>query len=157
MEKFSIDFGVLDKQINAPKQIKLAEVQDKIEKVGFGVVRFPNSNNKTNLWKIEGDCIVAMYEEDDEKIEKTASVKNATNDWAVESDKLQKNATIFYKNTPITSVAFSTLGIPQDEVPLAKRLLPERLANNKQLVKLMINSLDESYKSKIVSMYPELK
>ena len=153
MEKFSIDFGALNQTINAPKKIKLAEVQNQIEKVGFGVVRLQNPNNKTNLWKIEDDCIVAMYEDED-NLEKTASVKN---EWAIETDRLEKNATIFYKNTPITSIAFVDMGIPQEEAPLMKRLLPERLANNKQLVKLMINSLDESYKSKIVSMYPELK
>ncbi len=147
MEKFQVDMdGVLTK-LAAPKQIKLASIpQDKIEKVGFGVVRYTDETNKTGLWQIDGDSIVAMYEDD----------KNVNGNWAVESDKLNKSATVFYRNTPITNIKFAEVGIPMEEVVPFKRLLPERLANNKELVKTMLNSLDEKYREKLTHMYPEL-
>lgn len=147
MEKFQVDIdGVLNK-LAAPKQIKLASIpKDRIEKVGFGVVRYTDETNKTGLWQIEGDSIVAMYDDD----------KNVNGNWAVESDKLNKSATIFYKNTQITNIKYAEIGIPAEDVVSFKRLLPERLANNKELVKTMLNSLDESYKNKLTTMYPEL-
>ena len=144
MDKYSIDFSELNNNINAPKRIKLADVQDRIEKIGFGVVRF-TEGNQTKLWQIDGDYIVAMY--DDE---------NKINNWSVETDKLNKNATIFYSNTPITTIALKELGVNESEVSLFKKLLPERLASNKNLVKSMLNSLGDKYRSEVVSKFPEL-
>lgn len=151
MEKYSIDFNVLDKEINAPKRIKLADVKDRIEKVGFGVVRFTDEKNKTNLWQVvDGEYIVALYDDP------TAQQKEGAA-WSVESDKLNKSATIFYKNTPIKSVAFSELGVKDDEIKSFKEVLPERLASNKNLVKLMIESVDQDYRTALFAKYPELK
>ena len=149
MEKYGIDFGVLDKQLNAPKRIKLADVKDRIEKVGFGVVRFVDEKNKTNLWQVvDGEYIVAMYDD----------APNATNgDWAIESDRLNKGATIFYKNTPIKSLAFSELGIKEEDVNTFKKVMPERLANNKALVRSVLNNIDATYRDELLGKYPELK
>ena len=152
MEKYSIDFNVLDKEINAPKRIKLADVKDRIEKVGFGVVRFTDEKNKTNLWQVvDGEYIVAMYDDPTDQQNKEGVA------WSVESDKLNKSATIFYKNTPIKSVAFFELGVKDDEIKSFKEVLPERLATNKNLVKLMIDSVDQKYRTELFTKYPELK
>ena len=149
MEKYGIDFNTLDKQFNAPKRIKLADVRGRIEKIGFGVVRFMDEKNKTNLWQIvDGEYIVAMYDD----------APNTTNgDWSIESDKLNKGATIFYKNTPIKSLAFSEFGIKEDEVQTFKKVIPERLASNKSLVRSMLNNIDEKYRNELFGKYPELK
>lgn len=148
MDKYSIDFETLDKQINAPKRIKLADVKDRIEKVGFGMVRFP-TQDKMNLWQIvDGEYIVAMYD-DKEDI--------ANGNWSIESDKLNKSATIFYKNTPIKSVAFEEMNIPPEEVKSFKTVMTEKLASNKSLVTKMMNSVDEKYREELYSKYPELK
>ncbi len=144
MDKYSIDFSELNNNINTQKRIKLADVQDKIEKIGFGVVRF-TEGNQTKLWEIDGDYIVAMYEDE-----------NKLNNWSVETDKLNKNATIFYNNTPITTIALKELGVNESEVSLFKKLLPERLASNKNLVKSMLGSLDDKYRSEVTNKFPEL-
>ena len=149
MEKYTIDFERLDKNLNKANRIKLADVHNRIEKVGFGVVRFMDDRNKTNLWQVvDNEYIVAMY--DEPQLEATSS-------WSIESDKLNKNATIFYKNTPIKSLAFSELGIKESEINTFKTILPERLANNRELVRSMVNSLDGDYKDELLTKYPELK
>ena len=149
MEKYTIDFNALDQTINAPKRIKLADVKNRIEKVGFDVVRFVDDKNKLNLWQvIDGEYIVAMYDEPKDVI---------TGSWSVESDKSNKSATIFYKDAPIKSVAFSELGISEGEVNNFKAVLPERLSNNKDFVTSMLNSLDINYKKALFEKYPELK
>ena len=147
MDKYTVDLITLDSKINARKQIKLADVKDKIEKIAFDVVRFSDDSNVPKLWQVQGDYIVAMYDENEEAV---------TGDWSVESDKLNKSATIFYKNTPLKNIKLAEVGIKEEEVENFKQYLPERLANNKELVKKMINSLDVKYKTKIASQFPEL-
>ena len=148
MDKYTIDYNVLDEHFNAPKRIKLADVKDRIEKVGFGVVRFVDEKNKTNLWQVvDGEYIVAMYDDAPEA---------KTGDWSIESDRLNKGATIFYKNTPIKSIAFSEFGIKEEEVGTFKKVLPARLANNNALVKSMLNNIDSDYKEELIGKYPEL-
>jgi hypothetical protein len=148
MDKYTIDFNGLDKELNSPKRIKLADVKNRIEKVGFGIVRFIDDKNKLNLWQVvDGDYIVAMYDEQGE---------TTTGNWAVEADRFNKSATIFYKNTPIKSLALSEIGIEEKEINDFKKVLPERLANNKQLVASMLNSLDINYKKELLSKFPEL-
>lgn len=151
MNKYTLNYEVLDKEINAPKRIKLAEVQDRIEKVGFGIVRFFDDKNKTNLWQVDGDYIIAMYDED------AQSENTKTGSWSVESDRLNKSATIFYNNVPIKSLAFSEIGVREDEVNTFKTVLPERLANNKELVKNMLNSVEQAYRDALINKFPELK
>ena len=151
MEKYNVDFDGLVNKLTAPKQIKVADVKDKLEKVAFGVVRYTDENNKTNLWQVEGDYIVAMYDTDpEEKIVTTGS-------WSIESDKLNKSATIFYKNTPVTNVKFAELKINStEEINTFKKVLPDRLANNSELVSKMLNSLPKEYKESVIKLYPEL-
>ncbi len=151
MDKYTVDFTEIDSHLKNRERIKLADVENQIEKVAFGVVRFSN-NVKTGLWEIvDGEdgnkYIAAMYDTD-----KPAT----TGDWSVESDKMNKSATIFYKNTPITSLAFNEIGISAEEAPEFKKALPEKLASNQELVSKMISELPTEYKSKIVNLYPEL-
>jgi len=151
MDKYTVDFNEIENHFKDKERIKLADVEGQIEKVAFGVVRF-NDNVKTGLWEIvDGEdgnkYIAAMYDTDQ---------KPTTGEWSVESDKLNKSATIFYKNTPITSLAFNELGISLEDVPSFNKALPERLATNKELVSKMLSDLPTEYKSKIVNLYPEL-
>lgn len=151
MDKFTVDFTEIENHFKSKERIKLADVEDQIEKVAFGVVRF-NNNVKTGLWEIvDGEdgnkYIAAMYDTDQ---------KPTTGDWSVESDKMNKSATIFYKNTPITSLAFNEIGINEEDVPDFKKALPTKLASNSDLVNKMLSDLPSEYKSKIVNLYPEL-
>jgi hypothetical protein len=150
--KSGIDYNKLDKTLNTPKMIKVADVQDKLEKVGFGVVRFKDDANKLNLWQVNKaedgtEYIEALYEDKEEVVK---------NSWTIEIDSFKKSATIFYKETPIKNVVFAELGFDSSEADDFKKYLPERLASNKDLVKSMVNSLDESYKNKVYNKHPEL-
>lgn len=154
MDRYKVDFENVEKQLNAKKIYKLASVQDRIEKVGFGVVRFVDDSNKVSLWQIiKGDdgneYIEAMYDEEPEIIEKNA--------WTIETDKNVKTATIFYKNTPVKKIAFGELGIPAKEVGDFIRHTSERLSNDISLVRKMLGTLDENYRNVIVKRFPEIE
>lgn len=154
MDKFRIDLDGIAEKLNAKKMYKLADVQDKIEKIGCGLVRFPDESNKMSLWKIMKDkndgteYIAAMYEDEEKDIVSTS--------WSVETDRLVKTATIFYKNTPVTSIVFAEIGIPETEVRSFLENLPERLANNKEVVQSMLKSIDGNYRKNLLKQYPEI-
>jgi len=153
MDKYKVDLEGVVNQINAPKIYKLADVQDRIQKLGCGVVRFVDENNKIGLWKIMEDddgseYIAAMYDDNAEDV-----VKNS---WSIETDRLNKTATIFYRNTPVTNIVFAEIGVPEKEVDTFLRNLPERLSKNKQVVQAMLNSIDKEYKASLVEQFPEI-
>jgi len=163
MDKYSIDTDTLDRLLNAPKMYKLADVQDQIRKVAFDVVTF--RNDPETLWQIvkgeDGDYIVATYDSASELISnssaaaaksKTASANIA---WAVETDRLQKTATIFYKNTPITNINLVAAKIEDPED--FKYRIPQMLNKNASLVRKMISGLEESYRRQILNKFPELQ
>jgi len=153
MDKYRVDLDGIVKQATAPKMYKLASVQDRIEKVGCGIVRFVDENNKVGLWKIMKDddgseYIAAMYEDEPENIVLGA--------WSVETDKMKKTATIFYKKAPVTNIVFAEVGIPDSDVESFLRHLPERLAKNKEVVRTMLSSIDAGYKSSLIKQFPEI-
>ena len=150
--KSGIDYKELDNNLNKPKMIKVASVQDNLEKEGFGLVRFKDDANKLNLWQINKaedgtEYIVALYED-------VADV--VKNSWTIEVDSFQKSATIFYKQTPIKNVIFTDIGLDPKEAVDFKKYLPEKLGANKELVKSMVNSLEENYKTQLLNKHPEL-
>lgn len=150
MPKFSIDLDPVVHSMSK-KTLKLADVQGKIEKIGFDIVRFHDAADD-ELWQIQsgddGDYIVALYDNDEKVV--TASAKP----WSV----LVKNADlhIFYKQDHICKVAASQLGFQEQDLTLAKRYLPEKLAANKVLVKALLKSVDQDTSKAILSKYPEL-
>lgn len=162
MDKYTVNLEDLNNTLNGPKTIKYAEIRDQVRKVAFDVVTF--RNDPETLWRVVqgedgNDYIVSMYAEPEGQLSaaasdnvKTAS-KNEDNYWSVEVSKLGKDATIFYKNTPITKI--SVAGI--DDVDYFKFSAPKLLNKNASMVSKMIGSLDEGYKKQILSMYPELQ
>jgi len=145
MDKFKIDYNEVVKQLQPDQPIPLEKVANKIEKVAFNVVRY-NDGNKTSLWEVKDGHLVALY--DEEVLEKQS--------WSVEPDKTGKYATVFYKDTAITNIKYADYKIESSEINNFTNLLPQRLANNTELVKKMLNSLDSNYKAKILETYPEL-
>jgi len=152
MSNFAIDYTGLETKI-LKKAYKLEDVQDQIERVAFDVVRFKDSDNGANLWQIQssddGDYIVSIYQ-DDESVEKTAS------DWQVSISKTAGDLQINYKGDPLVKIASSKLGIPRTELSQIERYLPSKLAENKKLVKALLNELTESAKKEVLNKYPEL-
>jgi hypothetical protein len=157
MDKYSIDFTNLDKQINKPKVYKLADVKHKIKKIAFDVVRFTSGEDTAQLWKIEesadGPVIVAMYDAvpSDNKISE-ASVK----EWSAMADN-SLNINIFYKGEAIKKIAASDMGFTNDDVPLMCRWLPNRLASNSELRSALLKGVPEESRNFLFSKYPELR
>jgi len=155
MDKFKIDVNELEKQLCAPKMMKLADVQDQVRKVAFDVVTFRNTPE--TLWKIvpgeDGDYIVADYQVADMQV--TGNAEHVKTAWTVEIDRMVKTATIFYKNTPITNLNLVTAKIEDPED--FKRRVPGMLQKNAKLVTNMINGLEDTYKRQILNLYPELQ
>jgi hypothetical protein len=150
MSKVSIDYAKLEDKIYK-RAYKLSEVKDKIEKVGFDIVRFKDSDAGANLWQIQdaedGQYIVALYADDEVKI---------ACEWAVRINKTASALEISYKGDPIVRIASSKLGVPPQELHKAERYLPSKLAENKKLVKSLLNELSETAKKEVLNKYPEL-
>lgn len=164
MTKFSIDYNSLDQHFNRKKVYKLKDVQDRITKVAFDVVRFSDGDHTIdNLWKIEntvdGDVIVAMYDKDEnpEGLEKTASVDSSSYlNWNAISDKTASSMTIFYKNDPIKKIATKELNIENNDVQSFCKHLAYKLANDKVFVKSLLKSIDKAEVDYLLNKYPEL-
>lgn len=151
MPKFTVDYSELDNQITK-KAYKLSDVKDKLEVVAFDVVRFKDADKSTDLWQIQsaddGEYIVALYQQDDEQ--KTAST------WDVSINKVASSLDVYYKGDPIVRLASSKLGISRSELDKVPSYLPEKLANNKKLVKALLNELSSEVKQEVLTKYPEL-
>lgn len=156
MTKFALDFEQLEKKIAAKKAYKLEDVQGKIKKIAFDVVRFIDSDNIDNLWRIEhgpeGDYIVAMYDEETSELEKKASLN-----WEVILDNSNKNVSVFYKATPIVRLATDKLGLDSDSVKELPYFLPAKLASNQELVKSLLNEVEIRQRHELYNQYPELR
>lgn len=164
MTKFSVDYDSLDQHLNRKKVFKLKDVQEHITKVAFDVVRFRDGDHTIdNLWKIEstaeGDIIVAMYdkEKDAETLQVTASVnvENLSN-WNAIPDKTSSSMTIFYKNDPIKKLATKELNIENNEIHSFCKHLSQKLANDKNLVRSLLKSIDQEETKFLLNKYPEL-
>jgi hypothetical protein len=151
MSDFSIDYSGLENKI-LKRAYRLSDVADRIERVAFDVVRFKDGDEGSNLWQIQnaedGDYIVALYQPDEE-------VKSAS-DWSIIMSKTGSDLQISYKGDPLVRIASNKLGIPRSELHKAEQYLPSKLAENKKLVKALLNELNESAKKAVLSKYPEL-
>jgi hypothetical protein len=149
---FGVDFDKLETRL-LKKSYRLSDVKDQLETVSFDIVRFRSGDEASKLWQIQsaedGDYIVTLYQEED--LEKTASP------WQVSLSKIGKDLNFFYKGDPIAKIATSKFQIPENELPSVERYLPVKLASNKKLVGLLLNSLNETAKNLVLSKYPELK
>lgn len=152
--KFSVDYTQLEDKL-LKRSYRLSEVKDQLETVAFDIVRFRDDDNGAKLWQIQqaddGDYIVALYEDEPEAV-KTASTKL----WEVVLSKTSNTLNFFYKGAPITKMSASQLGLPANELEMAKHYLPSRLADNKNLVKALLDQLNPSTKQEVLSKYPEL-
>lgn len=154
MNKFSVDYQSLQGKLDCKKAYRLTDVQDRIRKVAFDVVRFVDSDSIDGLWQIqhsnEGDYIVAMYDDAEQEVTKSSA------DWSVIADKTGNHVNFFYKNTPITRLALSSLGIPASDSALLSNYLPARLATNPKLVAGLLQELSSEERKELLNKFPEL-
>jgi hypothetical protein len=150
MSKFSIDYSTLQNNIYK-NAYKLSDVKDHLEVVAFDVVRFKDGDKAADLWQVQsaddGEYIVALYQTDEEK---------AANHWSVELNKTAGTIQVFYKGDALVNLASNKLGIPTAEVHKVKEYLPSKLAENKKLVKALLNELSVPVRKAVFEKYPEL-
>ena len=153
MSNFKIDYLNLENQVYK-KAYKLDEVKDRLETVAFDIVRFKDGDKSAgeDLWQVQssddGDYIVSLYAADsDEKISKA---------WTVVASKTSDDLQISYKGDPLVRMSSSKLGIPSSEFNKVAEYLPNKLAENKKLVKALLNELSASTKKAVLNKYPEL-
>jgi hypothetical protein len=158
MPKFSIDYQQLSNSVEK-KVYKLSEVQHRLEKVAFDVVRFRDGDPE-ELWQIQnsddGDYIVARYETDAQaespKTEKTAS----SNAWEVLVNEASGDINIFYKGFPVVRASLEQTGLPKDSLGDVKKYLPKWLNTEKQLVQSLLKTLSTTERYELLRLYPEL-
>ena len=145
------DYDRLDGNINAKKVYKLKDVNDRIERVAFDVVRFRDSEGFDKLWVVQeqnGDqVLVAMYNED-EKIEAKA--------WAAIPDQ-SGNVSVFYKGEPITRLSMVSYGLPNEEASVVCRFLPKKLASDRSFAHSLLSELSSADRNAVFEKHPELK
>lgn len=152
MSNFKIDYSGLADKVNK-KAYKLEDVRDRIEKVAFDIVRFKDGDTGSDLWQVQSaddgeEYIVSLYEPEAEV--KTSAV------WGVSVSKTAGEIQISYKGDPLVRLASSRLGIPANELHKVGSYLPLKLAENKKLVKALLNELNKSAKEEVLNKYPEL-
>jgi hypothetical protein len=140
--------------LSQEKSYKLSDVQNRIEKVAYDLVRFRDNADTEQLWKIEerpdGPVIVALYGNDGSLM--TESVKET--DWSAIPDKTAMH--IFYKGEPIVALSSKELGVPVEEFSLVKRWLPKKLSNDESLQKALFNKMSVACKKSVINRFPEL-
>lgn len=156
MDKFLVNFNTLDTKINGPKVYKLADVQDKIQKVAFDIVRFRDNEDTEQLWRIEdsadGPVIVAMYENSQE--EGKVAEASAKSEWAAVADS-STHVNVLYKGEAIKTIAASTMGL--DDVHLLCRWLPKKLASDSGFRSALVKDIPKESRELLLSKYPELR
>lgn len=152
MSKFAIDYSKLEGKIYK-KAYKLSDVQDKLEKIAFDIVKFKDGDASANLWQIQsaddGDYIVALYEGEEMKT-------TAASDWEVTLIKSAGALQVSYKGDPLVKIASNKLGVPPSEIDSVVEYLPSKLAENKKLVSALLKELPKSVKDSVLNKYPEL-
>ena len=150
------DYESLEQRVAVRKVYKLADVQDRIERVAFDVVRFRDSGGLDKLWVVQEQdgeqVLVAMYEDDDVQKEATASARP----WAVVPDNAG-NVSVFYKSEPIVRLAMTNLGLASEDASVVSRYLPEKLSSDRDLTNALLKELPSPDREALFAKYPELK
>ena len=151
MPKFGLDYTKLENKL-VKKAYHLSDVQNRLETVAFDIVRFKDADKGADLWQVQsaddGSYIVALYQEEEQ--EKKSSP------WEVMINKTAATLQVSYKGDPIVKVASAKLGIPGTEIEQIPSYLPAKLAENKKLVRALLNQLSPASKQAVISKYPEL-
>jgi hypothetical protein len=150
-DKFTVDLDRLAQGMLPKRAYRLADVEHRIERVAYDLVRFRDNEDTDQLWKIQdspdGPVIVALYGED-------GGLKESKGDWETIPDKNAMH--IYYKGEPLTSLSSEQLGIPVGEFNIARRWLPRKLASDESLQILLLEQIPRSGRKLIAQRFPEL-
>lgn len=166
MKFSSLDYSNLEKSLESEKNktYKLSDVNHRLEKVAFDVVRFMDGDDVKSLWKIEknddGEYIVANYQSDEANVKLAdndlSKVASNHNDWKVLINKSASEIQVFYKTNPVAKLSSHILGIPNEELNLVSNYLPKKLSEDKNLAKKIIKLASAEYQQELLNKYPEL-
>jgi uncharacterized membrane protein len=155
--KTSLDLSKVAQVVSGNKSFRYSDVQHKLQKVAFDVVRFIDGSDIEGLWRIQkdeqGEYIVATYDAE-QKIEKSATEKQP--DWFTSIDR-QDYVHVFYKNKEVKKISAKDLNLPQTASRTIAKTLQTKLASDNLFVQKFISSLDISTRSNLLTSYPELK
>lgn len=155
-DKFTVNFDNLSQTLLPQTSYRLVDVQHRIEKVAYDLVRFRDNEDTDQLWKIQdgidGPVIVALYGEDGGlAVESTKEKSN----WDALPDKSAMH--IYYKGEPLVSLSSKDMGIPETEFNVARRWLPKKLASDESLQKEVFSKLGARSCELICQRFPELR
>ena len=154
--KTSLDLAKVSQVVNGNKSFRYSDVQNKLQKVAFDVVRFIDGSDIEGLWRIQkddqGEYIVATYDVE-QKIEKNA---NTSETWSTSVDR-QDRIHVFYKDKEAKSFSSSEVNLPNTASRTIAKTLQKKLASDNSFVRQFISSLDASVRTNLFSSYPELK
>jgi len=160
MDRHSLDYSQLSESLEKSqrKVYRLKDVEDRIERVAFDMVRF-KENDTDQLWKVteseDGPVIVALYDEAGQlSADGNGSVKEAS-DWRVIADA--DSVHVYYKSEPISRIAAKDLNIPANELGTVLRWLPQKLASDESLQSFVLSFSGPNGLSHISKTHPELK
>lgn len=158
MNKFSVDYTGLQNKLAKKTAYLLSDVQHRIQKIAFDVVRFYDSENIDGLWQIQNDgdneYIVAMYEDGDPT--KVAIAENKMSSWTAIADNSGDSVNIFYKGAPITRILLSSVGIPASESYLVTKFLPKKLASDVEFRGNFIANLTDTEREALLEKDPSV-
>lgn len=151
MNKFAIDYSLLEQELDKPKIFRYADVKDRLVRVAYDVVRFQAPEEDIDgLWQIQttddGEVIVAMYEEGDTKI---AEASRSRGNWQVVSDS-GNNMHIFYKDHFVKRMASV-----ENAAEIAK-IACDKLNSSPESCQLLVAELPSDQKEELFRKYPEL-
>jgi len=160
MEKFAVNYNDLQGDLAPrPQAFRYADVKHRLKKVAYDIVRFTDGDDISGLWQIQqtddGDVIVAKYDDTSNftEVEKTASVET---NWRALADRSGEHINIFYKDSPVTKVSLTKIGIPTEDADIVCRYLPEKLATNEALTSNLLAEMSSGDLKELVKAHPEL-
>jgi hypothetical protein len=154
-DKFTINFDHLAERVVPQQTYRLRDVEHRIERVAYDLVRFRENEDTDQLWKIEdgsdGPVIVALYGDDGSLLKTESSTKKV---WEVIPDKTAMH--FYYKGEPLVSLSSEQLGIPESEFNIAGRWIPQKLASDERFQELLLNTVNRAGRVHIAQRFPEL-
>jgi len=153
LDKFSIDYGILDKQ----RHFKYEDVKDRLVKVAYDVVRFKDPTEDIDgLWQVQatddGEIIVAMYDDSDKQ---NSITKDSS--WKAVADNRNESIYVFYNDEPIKRIASSEINIPSVEYKELCKDISIRLNNDSNFRSTLLNELPINVRAQLFTKFPELK
>lgn len=146
----SIDFKHILDTIE-PKKISYEQNKHRFRKVGFDLFQLKDPNVES-YWVLEqcndGEYLVATYED-----EKEIKVEGS---WTALEDAKAQNITIAYKNIPIKRISSNEFNFGPNDVHIFKKAAVDKLNNDKEFVKKLLDTLPDDKKLSITQLFPEL-